>query len=135
MNLQTAAGVVLNEAQLPEPVHEKTDPRRESGTGTVFIALWSASTGCRYRKSRLHTITLCWRTDQGTGAAAMQRRSGSQSGECREKSGLARDEIALVHKTNGSYRRRGPTDTKRGGVGIGDEVLRPEESLRCRMVK
>jgi hypothetical protein len=33
----------------------------------------------------------------------MQRRSESQSGECREKSGLARDEIALVHKTNGSY--------------------------------
>jgi hypothetical protein len=66
-------------------------------------------------------------TDQGNRAAAMQRRSGSQSGECREKSGS-------VHKTNGSYRRRGPTDTKRRGVGIGDEVLRPEESLRCARV-
>ena len=46
----------------------------------------------------------------------------------------ARDEIALVHKTNGSYRRRGPTNSKRRGVGIGDEVLRPEESLRCARV-
>jgi hypothetical protein len=64
----------------------------------------------------------------------MQRRSGSQSGECREKFGLARVEIALVHKTNGSYRRPGPTDTKRHGVGIGDEVLRPEESLRYARV-
>src|ERR1700674_3009315 len=64
----------------------------------------------------------------------MQRRAGSQRGECREKSGLARDEIALVHKTNGSYRRRGPTDTKRRDVGIGDEVLQPEESPRCARV-
>ena len=72
-------------------------------------------------------------TDQGN-RAAMQRRSGSQSGECIEKSGSARDEIALVRKTNGSYRRRGPTEIKRRGVGIGDEVLRPEESLRCARV-
>ena len=47
---------------------------------------------------------------EGNRAAAMQRRSGSQSGECREEFGVARDEIALVHKTNGSYRRRGPTE-------------------------
>jgi hypothetical protein len=46
----------------------------------------------------------------------------------------ARDEIALVHKTNGSYRRRGPTNSKRRGVGIDDGVLRPEESLRCARV-
>jgi hypothetical protein len=73
-------------------------------------------------------------TDRGNRAAAMQRRSGSQSGECRENPVLARDEIALVHNTNGSDRRQGPTDTKRRGVGIGDEVLRPEESLRCARV-
>ena len=43
----------------------------------------------------------------------------------------ARDEIALVHKKNGSYRRRGPANTKRHGVGIGDGVLQFEESRRC----
>ena len=43
----------------------------------------------------------------------------------------ARDEIALVHKKNGSYRRRGPANTKRRGVGIGDGVLQAEESRRC----
>jgi len=43
----------------------------------------------------------------------------------------ARDEIALVHKKNGSYRRRGPANTKRRGVGIGDGVLPAEESRRC----
>jgi len=43
----------------------------------------------------------------------------------------ARDEIALVHKKNGSYRRRGPANTKRHGVGIGDGVLQVEESRRC----
>jgi hypothetical protein len=36
----------------------------------------------------------------------------------------------LLHRTNGSHRRRGPTDIKRHGAGIGDEVLRPEEPLR-----
>jgi hypothetical protein len=46
----------------------------------------------------------------------------------------ARDEIALVHKTNGSYRRRGPTNSKRRGVGIDDGVLQAEESLRCARV-
>ena len=46
----------------------------------------------------------------------------------------ARDEIALLHRTNGSHRRRGLTETKRRGVGIGDEVLRPEEPLRCARV-
>ena len=55
-------------------------------------------------------------TDRGTRAAAMQRRAESQSGECRENPVSARDEIALVHKTNGSYRRRGPTNSKRRGV-------------------
>ena len=73
-------------------------------------------------------------TDRGNRAAAMQRRSGSQSGECRENPVSARDETALVHNTNGSDRRRGPTETKRRGVDIGDEVLRPEESLRCARV-
>src|SRR3984893_11264415 len=43
----------------------------------------------------------------------------------------ARDEIALVHKKNGSYRRRGAANTKRRGVGIGDGVLPAEESRRC----
>jgi|SRR5580700_1519903 hypothetical protein len=43
----------------------------------------------------------------------------------------ARDEIALVHKKNGSYRRRGPANTKWRGVGIGDGVLQAEESRRC----
>ena len=45
-------------------------------------------------------------TDRGIRAAAMQRRAESQSVECRENPVSARDEIALVHKTNGSYRRR-----------------------------
>jgi len=43
----------------------------------------------------------------------------------------ARDEIALVHKKNGSYRRRGAANTKRRGVGIGDGVLQAKESRRC----
>ena len=42
----------------------------------------------------------------------------------------ARDEIALVHKKDGSYRRRRPANTKRRGVGIGDGVLQVEESRR-----
>jgi hypothetical protein len=81
----------------------------------------SSRCSCRYGKSRLHADTLFWRTDQGTGAAAMQRRSGSQRGECREKSGVARDEIALVHKTNGT-----------ASLGSGSESSR--EFLRPRSV-
>ena len=68
-------------------------------------------------------------TDRGNHSVAIQRRSESQSGECKGQSGVS--SIALVHKKNGSYRRRGPANTKRRGVGIGDGVLQAEESRRC----
>ena len=67
----------------------------------------------------------------------MQRCNGvlnRKAGSAENNPVSAPDEIALVHKTNGSYRRRGPTNSKRRGVGIDDEVLRPEESLRCARV-
>jgi hypothetical protein len=129
-------------ARIPRPLRPPTlgPSNCEPGTRYIFefgIAITAQSLGKadnEYGIDFLEGVPAGFGRNLRTGAAAMQRRSGSQSGECREKSGSARDEIALVHKTNGSYRRRGPTDTKRRGVGIGDEVLRPEESLRCARV-
>src|ERR1700735_4165831 len=73
-------------------------------------------------------------TDRCNRASVQQRCNGvlNRKAWSAEKNPVsARDEIALVHKTNGSFRRRGPTNSKRRGVGIDDGVLRPEESLRC----
>src|ERR1700733_15871185 len=58
-------------------------------------------------------------TDRCNRAAAMQRCNGvlnRKAGSAENNPVSARDEIALVHKTNGSYRRRGPTNSKRRGV-------------------
>lgn len=41
----------------------------------------------------------------------------------------ARDEIALVHKKSDAIVAEEWLNTKRRGVGIDDEVPRPEESL------
>src|ERR1700731_4295741 len=70
-------------------------------------------------------------TDRGNHSVAIQRRSESQSGECKGQSGVSSRRDCLVHKKNGSYRRGGPANTKRRGVGIGDGVLQAEESRRC----
>ena len=99
--------------------------------------LWLSKTRSelKTRKSRLHADNSL--LEKLIEVSVQQRCNGvlNRKAWSAEKNPVsARDEIALVHKTNGSYRRRGPTNSKRRGVGIDDGVLRPEESLRCARV-
>jgi hypothetical protein len=104
---------------------------------TVAPILWLSKTPSelKTRKSRLHADNSL--LEKLIEVSVQQRCNGvlNRKAWSAEKNPVsARDEIALVHKTNGSYRRRGPTNSKRRGVGIDDGVLRPEESLRCARV-
>ena len=99
--------------------------------------LWLSKTPSelKTRKSRLHADNSL--LEKLIEVSVQQRCNGvlnRKAGSAEKNPVSARDEIALVHKTNGSYRRRGPTNSKRRGVGIDDGVLRPEESLRCARV-
>src|ERR1700729_3346451 len=70
-------------------------------------------------------------TDRGNNSVASNGVLNRKAESAKDNPVSARDEIALVHKKNGSYRRRGPANTKQRGVGIGDGVLQAEESRRC----
>ena len=104
----------------------------------VFVnGVWLSKTPSelKTRKSRLHADNSL--LEKLIEVSVQQRCNGvlnRKAGSAEKNPVSARDEIALVHKTNGSYRRRGPTNSKRRGVGIDDGVLRPEESLRCARV-
>ena len=90
------------------------------------LSLPKTSSACRH--SQLETLIEPALEQRCTGV--LNRKAET----AKNNPGWAREQIVLVQKTNGSYRRRGPTNTKRRGVGIGDEVLRPEESRRCARV-
>src|ERR1039457_236790 len=91
------------------------------------LSLPKISSACRYCARKLIEATV----RQQRRNSLLDRKEGVQQRKIRSR--LA-TEIALLYRTSGSHRRRGPTNTKRRDVGIGDEVLRPEESTRCAHV-
>ena len=79
------------------------------------------------------------KTDRGYLEATRQyngvliREAGCKRNREINKSGVGREDIALVYKTTGSY-SAGAAISKRPHAGSGDEVLRLEELLRCARV-
>ena len=76
------------------------------------------------------------KTDRGYPEATRQyngvliREAGCKRNREINKSGVGREDIALVYKTTGTYSAGGAAISKRPDAGSGDEVLRPEELLR-----
>src|ERR1700722_17270359 len=79
------------------------------------VTVWLSKTPSelKTRKSRLHADNSL--LEKLIEVSVQQRCNGvlnRKEGSAEKNPVSARDEIALVHKTNGSHRRRGPTKSK-----------------------